>query len=248
MTTLGDLQAWIREWEATVDAYASAKVRMLAQDQEIARLRARVRELEGEAPPPSKLERVPFTEPPLLLNKGSWDDYPDAPLGRHRVLEDGSLEITLGQKAGREERAERVVRHDFGLAQPGGGGFLHEPMDTPRAYEVVLTIQPGAESVEKCNLWQIHTGGRTRPPYLSFMIWNGTTRWRHDTGTGERSDYAKKQLQVSHAYKIRVEAYWSKGIGGYVRVVEDGEKVIDYNGPTVAEDDSPPYMGDQLPQ
>jgi hypothetical protein len=115
-------------------------------------------------------------------------------------------------------------------------------MDTPRAYEVVLTILHGAESVEKCNLWQIHTGGRTRPPYLSFLIWNETTRWRHDTGTGERSDYGKKAIQFGHEYKIHVEAVWSKGPKGYVIVEEDGVGLIRYTGPTVAEDDSAPYM------
>jgi hypothetical protein len=51
-----------------------------------------------------------------------------------------------------------------------------------------------------------------------------------------------------------VDACWSKGEIGFVRVklwasenlVED---VIDYTGPTVAEDDSPPYMviGPYLP-
>jgi hypothetical protein len=231
----------VAELNRLSDWFNRILISTLGSRKRIADLEARIAELEAGGTGP-ELPTVPFTTPPLLRNAGSWDDYPDAPLGRHRVREDGSLEITLGQKAGREERAERVVRHDFGISDPKApNNFLREPMDTPRRYAVKVTVE-SLDTEDKVNLWQIHSGLKKRPPYLSFLAWGGVTRWRHDTGNGVRTDHAKRPLEVGYTYQLRVEAVWSKGPKGFVRAWQGEDQVIDYQGATVPDDDEAGYL------
>lgn len=241
MSAIDPFREMVDQWNLQ-QAYASGL------EAENARLKARIAELEGVVPAPAppvepptgKLALVPFTEPPLLLNHGSWDKTDQR--ASHEV-KDGVLTIHVAQ--GRQE-SQRVIRRDFGLQKPGalGGGFLREPAGKLRRYEIKVHIPEDYDPAgEMCNLWQWHTSSAKQPPYLSFMLWSKSSRWRHNHPDGGRIDHAVNPIKKGHVYALAVEALWSKKVDGVLRAWEDGEKVFEDRGPNYrAEEDEAPYL------
>lgn len=224
-----------------------------ADRERIDELERRLAELEGGTPTPEpggELPRVPFTFPPLKYNPGSWDKYADTGDNYHVVLDDGSLEIHVEQKA---QPAQRVLRRDFGLQDPaqevGRGGFLREPANRLRRYELKIHVPEDYDGAgEMCNLFQWHTSSARRPPYLSFFLWSKSAYLRHNRPDETREDYKLGPIKKGHTYHVAVDAIWTsqswkKGFQGVLRASVDGKEIFDYVGPTFRdEEDEAPYV------
>lgn len=245
------LQTQVATLDATIAALRSEKVQLLSQinalQNEKAQLQLQILQLEAEVlrlqkiiddlSPPT-LPLVPFTFPPLLLNKGSWPES----AGDHSVV--GGVLITRVRQSA--QATARVVRRDFGLQKAGTTSaiFQREPANKLRRYEVKIHVPADykAGEVGMNNMFQAHTHSAQDPPYLSFFLWSTKSQWRHNRPDGSRVDHGVKPIKFNHIYDVAVEAIWSKTANGLLRVWEDGVKVFDYAGATYsAAEAEPPY-------
>lgn len=228
---------WVKMMEARVQEV----------ENELADVQGRLSFLEGEpipppTPSPSELPLIPFTEPPLLYNKGSWDSTdiftevirPSA----------GERYITIGQK---EQLKDRVVRCDYGFQnpglEPGRGGFLREPAGKWRRYELEVTLpDPYDNRAEMTNLMQIHTDSTTDPPHLAFLLWTKNVYWRRNGLDGERVDYDMGPIRPGHTYKLRIDAKWSQDEDGELKAWMDGQICLHKKGPNYPKGQRPGYF------
>lgn len=231
-----DLELLVETARAAEGAAAISAQRVAALEAEVAALKERITKLEG--PPPSSLPLVPFTFPPLVLNTGSWSDDGT---GSHSVS-GGVLVARVRQS---RQTTGRVVRRDFGLLALGtAANFVREPRGRLREYQLQVSLPANYNpAIGMCNFLQWHTHEARMPPYLAFFGWETGTRWRHILPSGEKRDHAVMDFQLGHTYSLRVQAIWSQGDDGLLRVWQDGKQVLDYRGPTYRKDEAQaPYL------
>lgn len=187
----------------------------------------RLAELTPGTKPP---QLVPFTIPPLLLNKPffGFDDG----FGTDR------LEVSVRQG---KQALPRVVRRDYGLAD--GSSFRREPLGVDLRYGLTVHVPPDYRPVDMNNVFQFHTHVGGTPPYLAFFLWTESSRWRHIQPDGKATDIGIQPIKVGHAYRLEVSARWSRGTDGRLKIWQDGQPVLDYRGPTIrASDGVGPYI------
>lgn len=241
-----------------VGAYDANEAALDAALEYIEELKKRLAVFEGGTPPPpdpppdsppSKVPLVPFTEPPLKRNVGTWDQSKDVEVF-HGLHPKDTLRVSLAQKKAHPEG--QVVRRDFGLQDPsfppGGGAYLREPDNKMRRYEIKVKIPAdysGAGGLCTIGL-KFHTHSAHDPAYLAWVIWTSTARWRvnHPDGAG-RSDFPEdgEPIKKGHVYHLVVEAIWSQGSNGRLKAWTDGVLKLDHKGPNYSKKEAkPPYL------
>lgn len=209
------------------DQLAAAQAQIVSLQQQLANAGSG-----GSQPLPGTIQ---MAIPPLQYNSGSWSNA-----GTTTIV-NGVLVDRLSQTA---QTTTRVLRRDFGIDDPNSGGFIREPKGKLRNYFMKITIPADYKPVNDMNnWWQWHTSSAKMSPYLSFFGWTSTTRWRHIKPDATFVDYNTQPYKLGHTYDCQVQAKWSQGQDGILRVWEDGVKIIDYSGPTFRADEvDAPYI------